>query len=162
MEEVMENLEPKTRPLGRRIFIGAVKLILYVAFVAAAIYFLPKVLAKSLHTNYPLATITSGSMWPALNVNDLILMKGISADQAQVGQVIVFKNVEQGFTIHRLIRIQDDGKLVTKGDANDIEDPSITGSDVIGRIVYIGHSPLHIPYLGIIARGLGPKIHPVK
>lgn len=153
------------------------KFALYVAFVVTAVYFTPKVLARVLHTPYPMATITSGSMWPALKTNDLILMKGINGNDAEIGQIIVYQNVSQGFTptpkfgvtsrseggftIHRLVR-KENGKLITKGDANAVEDSAIEAKDVIGRVVYLGKNPLRIPYLGIIARSLGPRIQSLK
>lgn len=136
--------------------IAILKVVVYLLAVGLAIYYTPKVLSKALHTPYPLATITSGSMWPVLKVNDLIFMRGITGSEAQVGQIIIFKN-PKGFTIHRLIRKQGN-TLVTKGDANDVEDAPINPSDVIGRIVYIGQSPLRIPYLGFIGQSLGPRI----
>src|SRR3989338_1143126 len=105
----------------KRLTIGLIKFAIYVAFVASAIYFTPKILAKAMHTEYPLATITSGSMWPALKVNDLILMKGVSGSEVEIGQIIVYQNASQGFTIHRLVR-KENGMLVTKGDANEAED----------------------------------------
>ena len=145
----------------KRLTIGLIKFAIYVAFVAAAIYFTPKILAKVLHTEYPLATITSGSMWPVLKVNDLILMKGVSGSEVEIGQIIVYQNASQGFTIHRLVR-KENGMLVTKGDANEAEDSPISEKDVIGRIVSIGTWQFHLPYLGIIARKLGPKIQELE
>ena len=143
--------------MAKRFFVGIIKLLLYIAFVAAAIYFTPKILAKALHTQYPLATITSGSMWPVLKTDDLIVMKGINGRDAEVGEIIVYQNTAQGFTIHRLMR-KENGVLVTKGDANDVEDPPIEEKDVTGTIVTIGKWPLRIPYLGFIARQFGPKL----
>ena len=140
----------------KKTIITLIKIVLYLAFVALAVYFTPKVLSRILHTQYPLATITSGSMWPTLKTNDLILMKGISGSQAEVGQIIIYQNVK-GFTIHRLIRKQN-GKLITKGDANNVEDAPITEADVVVRAVYIGKNPFRIPYLGAVARNLGPQI----
>lgn len=159
------NPEPKlggkAALMTKRIFIGAIKVVLYVVFVATAVYYTPKILSKQLHTQYPLATITSGSMWPALKTNDLILMKGISGTEAQIGQTVIYQN-SKGFTIHRLIKRQG-GKLVTKGDANDVEDAPITESQVIGRIVYVfGSHPFRIPYLGAVARNLGPAIQELE
>lgn len=143
-----------------RIAKGAIKVVLYIAFVVAAVYYTPKILAKALHTQYPLATITSGSMWPVLKVNDLILVKGITGKEAQIGQIIIYQN-PRGFTIHRLIRRQNNF-LITQGDANNVEDSPVRESDVVGRTVYIGKSPFRIPYLGLIARSLGPKIQKLE
>jgi signal peptidase I len=148
--------------MPKKIVIGLIKVVLYVVFVIAAVYYTPKILSKELHTQYPLATITSGSMWPVLKVNDLILMKGMSGSQAQVGQIIVYQN-SRGFTIHRLIRVEANGMLVTQGDANDVEDAPIQPSQVVGRIVYVfGNHPFRIPYLGIISRNLGPTIQEIE
>ena len=143
--------------ISRRIFKGFVKVALYLLFVGLAIYFTPKILSQTLNTPYPLATITSGSMWPALKVDDLILMRGLSGNDVEVGQIIVFQNAQQGFTIHRLIK-KENNKLVTKGDANEVEDSPIKPEDVIGRVLYIGSHPVRIPYLGIVARTFGPSI----
>ena len=148
-------------PMLKRVVIGIVKVVLYVAFVGAAVYYTPKILSRTLHTPYPLATVISGSMWPGLKINDIILMKGITADQAEVGQIIIFKNPEKGFTIHRLIR-KNENILVTQGDANNVEDAPIKPEDVIGRVVYIGSKPLRIPYLGLIAKNLGPEIQKIE
>ena len=134
-----------------------IKLVLYLAFVAAAVYYTPRILANVLNTEYPLATITSGSMWPVLKENDLILVKGMEGSDAEIGQIIIFRNAKS-FTIHRLIKKTDDGKLVTMGDANDVEDAPITEADVIGRVVYLRDKPFRIPKAGSFARILGPKI----
>ena len=148
-----------------KLFRKFIKLVLYLAFVAAAVYYTPRILAKALNTDYPLATITSGSMWPVLKENDLILVKGMEGKQAEIGQIVIFRNAK-GFTIHRLIkRIEDPdapvgagGKLVTRGDANDVDDAPITEADVIGRVVYLRDKPFRIPKAGGVARILGPKI----
>jgi signal peptidase I len=142
--------------MTKRIAIGFLKLVLYVAFVATAVYFAPKILSKALNTPYPLAVITSGSMWPVLKTNDLVFMKGIEGSEAQIGQIIIYKN-QNGFTIHRLIR-KENGKLITQGDTNQVEDKPIEESDVIGRVLYIKNNPLRIPYIGALARSVGPKL----
>jgi signal peptidase len=96
-------------------------------------------------------------MWPVLKTNDLILMKGVNPADVAIGDIIIFKH-QGGFTIHRLIR-KENGKYITKGDANGSEDAPILASDVIGRVVSLGKSPLRVPVIGIIARSLGPKIN---
>ena len=144
----------------KKIFIKVAKVVLYIVFVVAAVYYTPKILAKTLHTQYPLATITSGSMWPVLKVNDLVLVRGITGKEAEIGQIIIYQN-PKGFSIHRLVRRQN-GLLITKGDANNVEDTPVKDVDVIGRTVNIGKGPFRIPYLGIIARNLGPKLQKLE
>lgn len=140
----------------KKIGIWILKFVAYLVFVFLAVYFTPKILSKTLNTQYPLATITSGSMWPQLKIDDLILMKGIKGEEAKVGEIIIFKN-DKGFTIHRLIKKQGD-MFITKGDANNIEDAPITKDQIIGRIVYFRNKPFRIPKLGIISKNLGPKL----
>ncbi len=137
-------------------FRSFLKLVLYLIFLAGAIIYTPKVLSKVLDTTYPLATVTSGSMWPVLKVNDLILVKGLKGQEAEIGQIIIFSN-QEGFTIHRLIR-KENNMLVTKGDANNVEDRPINPDQVLGSVVYIKNKIVRIPYLGLIARNMGPKI----
>ena len=52
--------------------------ILYIAFLIGLVYGVPKGLAFYLKTDYPMASITSGSMWPILKRGDLIFIKGIN------------------------------------------------------------------------------------
>jgi signal peptidase I len=142
----------------KRILFGTLKFLLYLIFVGAAVYYTPTLLAKALQTPYPLATITSGSMWPVLKENDLILMRGLSGKDAQIGMIIVYKN-PQGFTIHRLVK-KDGDKLVTRGDANNIDDTPIASADVIGTVVnWWWGGPVRIPAVGSIARNFGKTIN---
>lgn len=141
----------------KRFLIRTTKVVAYLAFVVLAVIYVPKIMSKVLKTEYPMATITSGSMWPALKTNDLILMKGVNGDDVEIGQIIIFEN-PQGFTIHRLVR-KEEGKLITKGDANGAEDNPIDPKDVIGRVLYVGDKPLRVPMIGIIAKSLAPKLN---
>lgn len=124
--------------------------VLYVALLAVLVFGVPKGLAYVLKTNYPMASITSGSMWPELKKGDLVLIKGISSkEQIQIGDVVVYKN-EKGFTIHRVIKMNEE-TLVTKGDANNVEDAAIAYNEVIGRTLNLNNKPLRIPALGFIS-----------
>ena len=114
---------------------------------AVAIYF---GLQIALATNTPFVAVVSGSMSPALEMGDLLIIKGASPEDIREGDIIMFTPpAEYGnaSNIHRVIRIQqqEDGPLLfkTKGDANDSEDPYwIPDSSVHGRPIY------RIPYLG--------------
>ena len=92
--EIQQPRVKKARSGIFRFFKGLAKLVLYLAFVVAAVIYTPKILSKQLHTEYPMATITSGSMWPVLKTNDLILMRGIAASDAEVGQIIIYRWME--------------------------------------------------------------------
>lgn len=97
-----------------------------------------------------MASITSGSMWPALKKGDFILIKGVqNQNEIKVGDIVVYKN-PKGFTIHRVVEIKDD-MVTTKGDANNVNDAPINFSDIIGKPIYLGSKPLRIPFLGMIS-----------
>lgn len=123
---------------------------IYVAIVSGTIYGLPKFLAWYLETPYPMAAITSGSMWPALKEGDLIFIEGVKKEELAVGDVVVFRNRDGGsFTIHRIAELRKD-ELVTKGDANFNPDDPTAYEDVIGRAVKARGRYLRLPHLGSI------------
>ena len=123
--------------------------LIYVAIVAAIVYGVPKFLSWKLGTEFPIAAITSGSMWPVLKEYDVVLIKKVPKDAIHVGDIVVWQNVK-GFTIHRVAKLDQD-TLTTKGDANFTEDKPVAYADVIGKTVMIGSTPLRIPYLGYVS-----------
>lgn len=124
--------------------------IVYIAILAALIYGIPKGLSYVLDTPYPMAAITSGSMWPSLKKGDLVLIKGIEdKDEIREGDIVVYRN-PKGFTIHRVIKTEEN-TLITKGDANNVSDPAIKYEEVIGKTLYFNNKILRIPLLGNIS-----------
>jgi signal peptidase len=98
-------------------------------------------------TDMPLVAVASGSMRPALEVGDLVIVQGIPASEIKEGDIIVFNRPsEKTYTIHRVIAIEtlanETIRFKTKGDANPTEDPWILEQDVKGRVLY------RIPYIG--------------
>jgi signal peptidase I len=84
--------------------------------------------------------VESGSMEPRINIGDVILASPVT-DRAEVlGRVIVFNSSSKRGEIltHRVVRFDGSEQLVTKGDANRIEDTGrIKMSDVrgLGRLL---------------------------
>ncbi|MFH1866569.1 MAG: signal peptidase I [Patescibacteria group bacterium] len=142
------------KKLGRKI--GGT--ILYLVFVLALIYFTPKFLSYALNTQYPLAAITSGSMWPALKQYDLIFIQGIDARQVKIGDIVVYTNQKKAFTIHRVIELRED-TIVTKGDANNVADKAISYEDIVGRLYRLGNWDVRIPKLGYISTSFSKFIN---
>ena len=123
--------------------------IIYIAILVALIWGVPKGLVYVLKTEYPVASITSGSMWPALKKGDMVLIKGIaSSEEIKEGDIVVYKN-PKGFTIHRVIEINEN-TVVTKGDANNVEDSPIKYEEIIGKTLTFNQKPVRIPFLGNI------------
>jgi signal peptidase I len=84
--------------------------------------------------------IVTGSMEPAINAGDVVLASPDPVIEDSVGRVISFENPtrESHILTHRLVSIEKDGTLVTKGDANPTPDTahvpreSVTG---LGRLL---------------------------
>lgn len=132
--------------------------LVYLAVLAGLVWGTPKILTYALKTPYPMASITSGSMWPVLKVGDMVLIKGVaSKNDISVGDIIVYKNLPStgsgqafSFTIHRVIE-KNANTVITKGDANNISDAPVTYDEVIGKTVNFNNGPVRIPYLGQIS-----------
>jgi len=129
---------------------GLIFWLIYIAILVGFIYFTPKALSIVLDTEFPMASITSSSMWPVLQKGDLILIKGVTGSEVEEGDIVIYKNPGTGFTIHRVIKKRENS-LVTKGDANNVSDIPIKFSDVIGKPVEIKENPIRIPFLGYIS-----------
>lgn len=132
--------------------------LIYILIFLAIVYGTPKLLVKILHTDYPIASITSSSMWPALKEGDIVFVKGVSEQtEVKVGDVVVYKNDPSvnsgraGFTIHRIIEMGEN-TLTTKGDANNIADTPINYDELIGKTVNLKDKPFRIPYLGKLSQ----------
>jgi len=107
----------------------------------------PKFLTKALNSEYPIASITSSSMWPVIKKGDIIFIKGVDGkNDISIGDIVVYNN-PRGFTIHRVVELNED-TFITKGDANNVNDPPVKYEELIGKAVYIKDKPLRIPHLG--------------
>lgn len=110
--------------------------------------------------------IVSDSMEPTIHVGSLVLVQRTSVGDVAAGDIIAFRSRGTVIT-HRVVEvIEDEEKLITRGDANSAEDPFKTAfSDVIGTVVrtfpglgtfYDSAASLagRIVLLGFIAAGL--------
>ena len=121
--------------------------IIYVAVFLVIVWGTPWALTKILKTEYPIAAITSSSMWPALKQGDIVLIRGVSGrTDIEKGDIVVYTN-DRGFTIHRAVDLRTD-EIVTKGDANNINDAPVGYDRVIGKAVTLRGKPVRIPWLG--------------
>ena len=77
------------------------------------------------------SVVLSGSMEPTLSVDDLVIVR--AAEHYEVGDVVVYQS-GQSLVIHRIVEI-DDTAVVTKGDANNIEDSPVAVTEIKGRMV---------------------------
>ena len=118
-------------------------------------------------TSNPFYVVSSGSMIPALEVYDVIVVEGNTTfEDVEKGDIIVFyspKLYDQGkerVIVHRvsLDMSTDEQKIVrTKGDANP---SSIAGTDYpITEKEYIGQVEYVVPQVGYITQILQPPIN---
>jgi len=90
--------------------------------------------------------VLSGSMQPRILGGDVVLTQPLTAGELRPGQVVLFADPEGGrrLMLHRLVAVDDDGALVTRGDANQSADSSrVAPSHVQGL------ARLRIPYVGL-------------
>lgn len=121
------------------------KLVLYSVITFALLTIV--LLTSGLFT-YQALTIGSGSMSPAIEKGDVIILKGMKNEEARKikkGDVLVY-NHDNKIIVHRVIKKSNNGKTIsfkTKGDYNNTKDSWIVKQeDVIGivkfRIRWVG------------------------
>ncbi len=83
---------------------------------------------------YSVAVVVSGSMHPAIDVDDVIVIK--EQKEYQKDDIIAF-STGKSLVTHRIIEVTPQG-FVTKGDANNTADSQLVQVDNIsGEVVYI-------------------------
>lgn len=97
---------------------------------------------KASIAGYGVYTIVSESMVPEYNIWDMLFAKKVDPATINVGDDVVYQGKEGDFVdkivTHRVIKKRYDGQkysFVTKGIANDIEDPAINEDQVYGKVV---------------------------
>ncbi len=91
-------------------------------------------------------TVSSGSMLPRLHVGDVAVSRPLGPQPPAVGSVLLFPDPDRPdrLRLHRFVGIDDDGRLVTRGDANPGND-----STPVDPASVIGIGTLRVPYLGL-------------
>ena len=100
---------------------------------------------KAVKSGYFCAIIDSGSMMPAISVNDLLLVKG--GDAYQAGDIITYVSPRGTLVTHRVREVSYKG-YIAQGDANNIPDEEISAQRVLGKVVFV------IPGAGGIIDGI--------
>ncbi len=91
-------------------------------------------------------TVSSGSMLPRLHVGDVAVSRPLGGHAPPLGSVLLFHDPDHPgrLRLHRFVRLEDDGLLVTRGDANAGDDSSPV---TLGAVEGIG--TLRVPWLGL-------------
>ena len=85
------------------------------------------------------AVVVSGSMIPALQIDDMIIYQEHEIEDYAVGDIIVYvrdKGTEEEMLITHRIKSLDATTLVTRGDANTRDDKPIAYSQIVGKVVW--------------------------
>lgn len=112
----------------------------------------------------PFYVVSSGSMEPVLDVNDVLIVRnGGSWEELVVGDIIVFNRPEGGdrVIVHRIVDIDEDADgditIRTKGDANPSSIPGtdypITEGDYIGKVISV------VPGIGVVTKIISPPVN---
>ena len=87
--------------------------------------------------------IVSESMKGEYDIGDILVSRKVSEDKINVGDNVTYlgkENQLKGLIItHKVVKKIEDQegvKFVTKGLANDVEDPSITYDQIYGKVIY--------------------------
>lgn len=106
-----------------------------------------------------IAVVLSGSMSPALELDDLIVVR--KAADYVLGDIVVYQTA-RGLVVHRIVAVEPEG-IVTQGDANNTADSPIDAAAIqgkvvaripnMGRLLSVMRSPLGI--LSILALAFG-------
>lgn len=112
-------------------------LILYVVFICVQ-----RLSVNNTVFGFRLFTVATGSMKGVYNVNDVIAVKDFDNKKLKVGDDIAFignrGGLENKLVTHRIIKIEEESNgriFTTKGVKNSVEDPSITESQILGKVV---------------------------
>lgn len=99
---------------------------------------------------YQIFTVISGSMEPEIPVGSLVYVQQVVPKEIEKEDVVAFYGGSQSNAIitHRVVENNSvTGELITKGDANEVEDMNpVMYSNLIGQVKYV------IPYAGNLAQ----------
>jgi signal peptidase len=90
--------------------------------------------------------VMTGSMRPVITPGDVVVSRAAVAADVRVGEVVLVVNPARPATtlVHRVVRINADGSLVTQGDANPGPDSTPVPPDLVRA-----RPRLRIPYVGL-------------
>lgn len=93
--------------------------------------------------------VLSGSMEPVIHTGSLCYInQNVESTDIVTGDVIAF-NIDDATVVHRVIGFDEDGRFITKGDANEVQDLSPVSSTN-----YAGKQVFSIPYMGYVSQWL--------
>ena len=91
-------------------------------------------------------TVSSGSMLPRLHVGDVAVSRPLGPQPPPLTSVLLFEDPDHAgrLRMHRFVRIDDDGLLVTRGDANEADDSTHVALSAVRGI-----GTLRVPWIAL-------------
>jgi signal peptidase len=141
----MKKIKEIKNKIENNIFYKIFKAILYIIVVLILIVIIvQKVTKNNLSVGgYRMFVIVSESMKGEYDIGDVLISKSVNSDEIKVGDNVTYLGKEGSFKdliiTHKVIDINErDGKTyyITKGLANEIEDPEIEYSQIYGKVIY--------------------------
>lgn len=139
-----ERLRSRARSLGS--WLRLLAKLATVLYLASLVFLACWVAVPSVVGGFRPVLIDGGSMEPALSVGDITLVRPGVPTTADVvlGQIVTFRDSGGRVITHRVIAVDDDGSLVTKGDANADRDGATVPLDRV-----VGTGWLAVPMAGL-------------
>ncbi|PHH92125.1 hypothetical protein CDD83_8798 [Cordyceps sp. RAO-2017] len=127
------------------------------ALILSTAFMMWKGLSVASDSPSPIVVVLSGSMEPAFQRGDLLLLWNRNVwKETEVGEVVVYNVKDKDIPIvHRVVRkfgVGDKAKLLTKGDNNNADDTDLyaRGQDYLERKDIIGSVIGYVPFVGYI------------
>ena len=109
------------------------KLIIDIAFIIIIIvlvgYFILRLTGK-----INLYEVKTGSMEPTIKINDYIMV--YKDKNYKKGDIVTFE-YEDSLVTHRIVKI-DKNRVITRGDANNVNDDEFDTNSIVGKVILIG------------------------
>ena len=136
--------------VGKIVNVLIVLVIIAIIFCAYCVFSIKVLNHKYVNVfGYSIFEVATGSMHGSIEVGDAVLVK-INSDY-DVGDIVTYQNGDD-FITHRVV-IKEKDYVVTKGDANNVNDNEIDNKYVLGKVIKV------LPKLGVWKKVLlTPKV----
>ena len=136
--------------IGKIVNVLIVIVIIAILFCAYCVFSIKVLNNKYVNLfGYSIFEVVTGSMHGTIEIDDAVLVK--IDNEYDVGDIVTYQNGDD-FITHRVVSIQLD-TIITKGDANNVNDNPINKNLVLGKVVKV------LPKLGVWKKVLlTPKV----
>jgi signal peptidase len=136
--------------IGKIVNVLIVIVVIAILFCAYCVFSIKVLNNKYVNVfGYSIFEVATGSMHGSIEVDDAVLVK--IGSEYKAGDIVTYQNGDD-FITHRVVSIEGD-KVITKGDANNVNDNPIESKYILGKVVKV------IPRLGVWKKVLlTPKV----